>query len=108
MDPVDAGLVDWGKGSGVVGVATKRQLLFRYGWRSGRRAEIDLMGWEGAVDGSLWRSAALISLLFSSSFNPHPSLDQLSIHTDVFWWLVSLKLTSAEEVISQSMALISG
>lgn len=37
----------------MVGVATKRQLLFRYGWRSGRHAEIDLMGWEGAVDGSL-------------------------------------------------------
>lgn len=87
------------------GVEIERQLLFRCGQHSGGCAGIDLMGWEGAVDGFLWRLAALISLLLFSSFNPP---NQLSIHTDVFWWLVSLKLTSAEEVISQSMALISG
>lgn len=33
--------------------ATKWQLLFRYGRHGGGCAGIDLMGWEGTVDGSL-------------------------------------------------------
>lgn len=33
--------------------ATERQLLFRCGQHSGGCAGIDLMGWEGSVDGSL-------------------------------------------------------
>lgn len=35
MDPVHTGLVDRGKGTGAVGVASER-LLFRYGRRGGR------------------------------------------------------------------------
>lgn len=73
---------------------------------AGRHAGVDLMGWEGTVNGLLRCLAALISLQSFLLFQPPTNLP--SIHADAFWWLVSLKITSAEEVISQSVALISG
>ena len=46
------------------GVATKWQLLFRHGRHSGGCAGIDLMEWEGAVDGSPTLGCADISPAF--------------------------------------------
>lgn len=102
MDPVDAAWTREGQQGGRF--ASEWHLLFWHGWHSGVCAGIGLMGWESAVDGSLMLGCADISpapLFF------HPLFLLLSIHTDVFWWFVSLKLKSTEEVISQSVTLIS-